>query len=169
MNCNKHIQIRITSWCKRLCQITSNHCWKKNRNLHAIFLLNMIINNKFEDPYNKFPPNDYIPILSRPLVNAKLTSKFWKVTKNIFITTLKENSDKLDDIQDNKNNGNDIEKDINEKEEKKKYIELCKILKLKNEKCDEIILKQEEEYKYLNKKIEELENILNNGINLNQI
>ena len=170
MNCEKHIKIRITNWCKRLCQITDNQCWKKNRNLHAIFLLNMIINNNFEAPYNKLPPSDYIPILSRPLVNSKLTDKFWQATKNIFETTLNEDSDKIDNKKNNKNiYKNNKEDYINGKEEKIKYIEICKILKLKNEKCDEIIAKQEEENQNLIKKVEELENILNNRIDLNKI
>ena len=171
MNFEKHIKIRITNWCKRLCQITDNQCWKKNRNLHAIYLLNMIINNNFEDPYNKLPPSDYIPILSRPLVNSRLTDKFWQATKNIFETSLKGESNETDNKKNNKNNckNNIKEGYINEKEEKRKYIEICKILKLKNEKCDEIIIKQEEENKILIKKIEELENALNKKINLNQI
>ena len=126
----------------------------------------MIINKNFEAPYNKLPPSDYIPILSRPLVNSKLTDKFWQATKNIFETTLNENSDKIDNKNIYKNNKEDY---INEREEKIKYIEICKNLKLKNEKCDEIIAKQEEENQNLIKKVEELENILNIRINLNQI
>ena len=126
----------------------------------------MIINNNYEAPYNKLPPSDYIPILSRPLVNSKLTDKFWQATKNIFETTLNENSDKIDNKNIYKNNKEDY---INEREEKIKYIEICKNLKFKNEKCDEIIAKQEEENQNLIKKVEELENILNNRIKLNHI
>ena len=106
--CNRHTKLRITSWCKRLCQITDNICWKKNRNLHAIFLLNMIINNKFEDPYDKFPPSESLPILSRALVNSKLTNKFWKATKKIFEYTLKEETPKINDIKEKEKNPFDI-------------------------------------------------------------
>ena len=160
----------------------------------------MIINNNFEDPFNKFPPDDYIPILSCPLVNSKLTNKFWKITKNILDKTSQEYSNKLDekhiknnktnciyinkDIEDNnlcinenkkseiildKDDANENDNNINEEEEKKKYIEICKALKLKNEKYDEIILKQDEENKLLVKKIEEIEKIINNKINMNNI
>ena len=164
----------------------------------------MIINNNFEEPFNKFPTEDYIPIISRPLVNSKLTNKFWNITKDILDKTLKEDIVKLDEksiknnkyninkqIEDNINNynnynnkiifnenkeneihldkGNENNNNINEEEEKKKYIELCKELKLKNEKYDEIILIKEEENKLLVKKIEELEKIINNKINMNKI
>ena len=67
----------------------------------------MIINNKFEDPYNKFPPPDSMPILSRALVNSKLTIKFWKVTKNIFESTLKGDAPKLKNIK--------VKNDVNDK------------------------------------------------------
>ena len=139
----------------------------------------MIINNNFEEPFNKFPTEDYIPIISRPLVNSKLTNKFWKIAKNILDKTLKEdafikdnkyNKEFEDNINDSINkdyeNGNNIKE---EEEEKRKYIKICKILKLKNEKYDEIILKKEEENKLLVKKIEELEKIINNKINMNNI
>ena len=112
--CDKHTKIRITSWCKRLCQITENLYWKKNRNLHAIFLLNMIINKKFESPYNKFPPQDSLPILSRPLVNSTLTDKFWKTTRYIFEKTLKEDfTDKKNlNTCEHKNKNNTKDKNI---------------------------------------------------------
>ena len=50
---DKHTKIRIQSWCKKFCQIISNTNWKRNRNLHALSLLDMILNEKFEEPYNK--------------------------------------------------------------------------------------------------------------------
>ena len=53
---DKHNKIRIQSWCKKFCQIVANVNWKKNRNLHALNLLDMILNEHFEEPYNKFPP-----------------------------------------------------------------------------------------------------------------
>lgn len=36
----------------------------------------MIINNNFEEPYNKFPPEGSVPILSKTLIKSKLSSKF---------------------------------------------------------------------------------------------
>ena len=168
----------------------------------------MIINNRYDDPYNKFPTSEPIPLLSRPLVKSALTEKFWKITQNIFEATLKKDFDNLnnkktksnfnrqikgnninnEDINftfknnNNKNNkylnmykddnfgDSDYEKEnikLNEENEKKKYIEKCKLLKLKNENFDKIIYKQEEENKKLIKRIEELEKILNSQMNIN--
>ena len=134
MKCNRHTKLRIDSWCKRLCQIIDNECWKKNRNLHAIYLLNMIINNIYEDPYNKFPSSAPIPLLSRPLVKSKLTKKFWKATQNIFEATIKgdfihfDNKKLKEAFIDEKNN-NIIINDINEKKIKNsnnKYLDMYK-------------------------------------------
>lgn len=36
----------------------------------------MIINNHFEDPYNKFAPEGSIPIISKSIVKSKLSNKF---------------------------------------------------------------------------------------------
>jgi len=36
----------------------------------------MIINNRFEDPYNKFAPEGSIPIISKSIVKSKLSNKF---------------------------------------------------------------------------------------------
>ena len=145
MKCNRHTKLRIDSWCKRLCQIIDNECWKKNRNLHAIYLLNMIINNIYEDPYNKFPSSAPIPFLSRPLVKSKLTKKFWKTTQNIFETTLKEDFIHFDNkklkeaFTDEKNKGNIIN-DINEYQLKNssnnKYLDMYKDDALDNDNLD---------------------------------
>ena len=37
----------------------------------------MIINNRYEEPYNKFPNDGPIPLLSKPIVISKLSKKFW--------------------------------------------------------------------------------------------
>ena len=142
MKCNRHTKLRIDSWCKRLCQIIDNECWKKNRNLHAIYLLNMIINNIYEDPYNKFPSSAPIPLLSRPLVKSKLTQKFWKTTQNIFESTLKEDfihfdNKNLKEAFTDEKNKNNIINDINENKLKNssnnKYLEMYKDDALNND------------------------------------
>ena len=81
---DKHDKLRIESWCKKLCQVTNNIEWKRNRNLHAISLLDMIINNRFEEPYKKFAPEGPIPVLSKTLVKSRLSTKFWKATQRIY-------------------------------------------------------------------------------------
>ena len=80
---NKYDKLRIKNWCKKLCQVTNNIEWKKNRNLHAICILDSILNEHFEDPYNKFPPEGSVPILNKALVKSKLSKKFFEETLNM--------------------------------------------------------------------------------------
>ena len=80
---NKYDKLRIKNWCKKLCQVTNNIEWKKNRNLHAICILDSILNEHFEEPYNKFPPEGSVPILNKALVKSKLSKKFFEETLNI--------------------------------------------------------------------------------------
>ena len=44
----------------------------------------MVLNNSFEAPYNKFSPEGAVPIISKALVKARLSSKFYEVTSNDF-------------------------------------------------------------------------------------
>ena len=69
---NKYTKIRIESWCKKLCQIINNINWKKTRNLYAIYLLDMIINDRYEEPFTKFAPEGNLPYLSRAITKSKL-------------------------------------------------------------------------------------------------
>jgi len=64
MNLSKHERVRVESWCKRLCQNTHNTVWKKNRNLHAILLLDQVLNNKLDKPYSNMPPDSGFPPLN---------------------------------------------------------------------------------------------------------
>ena len=80
---NKYDKLRIKNWCKKLCQVTNNIEWKKNRNLHAICILDSILNEHFEEPYNKFPPEGSVPILNKALVKSKLSKKFFEETINM--------------------------------------------------------------------------------------
>jgi len=77
---NKYDKLRIKSWCKKLCQVTNNIEWKKNRNLHAICILDSILNEHFEEPYSKFPPEGSVPILNKALVKSRLSKKFFEET-----------------------------------------------------------------------------------------
>ena len=95
---DKHDKLRIESWCKKLCQVTNNIEWKKNRNLHAISLLDMILNNRFEEPYNKFAPEGPIPVLSKTLVKSRLSTKFWKATQRIYDAVNNVNNNYEDDM-----------------------------------------------------------------------
>ena len=68
-----------------------------HRNLHAICLLDMIINNRYEEPYNKFPNDGPIPLLSKPIVISKLSKKFWLYSQYL------RNENILQDQENSKN------------------------------------------------------------------
>ena len=90
---NKTVRIRVISWLKKFSQVANNLEWKKNRNLHAIYLLDMLINKRLEEPYNKMPNDSPLPILSKTLIKSKLSSKFWEKTKYIYETNSVNNKD----------------------------------------------------------------------------
>ena len=156
---DKHTKIRIQSWCKKFCQIISNTNWKKNRNLHALNLLDMLLNEHFEEPYNKFPPEGPLPFLSIPVVKNRLSPKILNYAKLVF------NSD--DNIGENKKN---IEKELLNKNKMKLEINKCtdpdllkrliEKLKFKVDETRKIINEQNEEKKILAKKVSQLENLL---------
>ena len=127
-NLNKHDKLRMKNWCKKLCQVTNNIEWKKNRNLHAICILDSILNEHFEEPYNKFPPEGSIPILNKALVKSKLSKKFFLETikmqneqneqetyeesQNINTNNTNMNSNKKKMTIKNKNNNNEFSNDM---------------------------------------------------------
>ena len=118
----KHDKIRIKNWCKKLCQVTNNVEWKKNRNLHAICILDSILNEHFEEPYNKFPPEGSVPILNKALVKSKLSKKFFEETikmQNEEQQEQQEQQIKEEDNNLNYNNNDNINN--NDFSNKKKY------------------------------------------------
>ena len=102
---NKYDKLRIKNWCKKLCQVTNNIEWKKNRNLHAICILDSILNEHFEYPYNKFPPEGSVPILNKALVKSQLSKKF-------FIEASKIQNEEQNESSNNNDNTNNINNDI---------------------------------------------------------
>ena len=106
---NKYDKLRIKNWCKKLCQVTNNVEWKKNRNLHAICILDSILNEHFEEPYNKFPPEGSVPILNKALVKSKLSKKFFEEALKMQSEEQQEQNDNNEKInkqqfENNKNN-----------------------------------------------------------------
>ena len=95
---NKYDKLRIKNWCKKLCQVANNIEWKKNRNLHAICILDSILNEHFEEPYNKFPPEGSVPILNKALVKSKLSKKFFEETIKM------QNEEQLEQQNNEENN-----------------------------------------------------------------
>ena len=102
---NKYDKLRIKNWCKKLCQVTNNIEWKKNRNLHAICILDSVLNEHFEYPYNKFPPEGSVPILNKALVKSQLSKKF-------FIEASKIQNEEQNESNNNNDNTSNINNDI---------------------------------------------------------
>ena len=153
---DKHTKIRIQTWCKKFCQIISNINWKKNRNLHALNLLDMILNEHFEEPYDKFPPEGPLPYLSLAVVKSKLSPKILNYAKFVFNTPEKKRSQSSGNITYNKKMKIEINK-CNDPELLKRLIEK---LKNKIEETRKVIIEQNEEKKILTKKVTQLENLL---------
>jgi len=65
---NKHERIRVEQWCKKLCQVAINKIWKQNRNHYAFLLLHCILEGTLTEPFNKIPPEDYLPSLNKHAV-----------------------------------------------------------------------------------------------------
>ena len=55
----------------------------------------MILNNRFEEPYNKFPNDGPIPLLSKPIVKSKLSKKFWLYSQYLENQNLINSDDEL--------------------------------------------------------------------------
>ena len=158
---DKHAKIRIRSWCKKLCQITTNVNWKKNRNLHALSLLDMILNGRFEEPYNKFPPDGPLTFLSLPEVKSRLSNKILSYAKLVFDSPeckKNRNESSINLLNNNKNNKMKLE--INKCNDPELLKRLIDKLNDKIELTRKIILEQNEEKKILTKKVSRLESLL---------
>ena len=158
---DKHAKIRIRAWCKKLCQITTNIIWKKNRNLHALSLLDMILNGRFEEPYNKFPPDGPLPFLSLPEVKSRLSNKILSYAKLVFDSPeckKNRNESSINILNNNKNNKMKLE--INKCNDPELLKRLIDKLNDKIELTRKIILEQNEEKKILTKKVSRLESLL---------
>ena len=173
---NRHDQLRVKSWCKKLCQITNNVEWKKNRNLHAICILDNIINERFEDPYNKFAPESPVPIINKTVVKAKLSQKFLKSTINLKNQVpLKQNNNynKLEFSQSEREQSKENNREIEEKtmksdrntESEAANMQIKEIIcKLQKEGIikDKLIKKLKDDKMKMEKRIQELERMISN-------
>ena len=106
---NKYDKLRIKNWCKKLCQVTNNVEWKKNRNLHAICILDSVLNEHFEYPYNKFPPEGSVPILNKALVKSQLSKKFFEEALKM---QNEGQSESINNNNENNNNNQNFRKNI---------------------------------------------------------
>jgi len=91
----------------------------------------MVLNNRYEEPYNKFPADGPLPLLSKPIVISKLSKKFWLFSQYLRNEEILSNGPSLEGNENNLNNN------YNDYEEKKyeEQIPLKKIgyIKKKND------------------------------------
>ena len=168
---NKYDKLRIKNWCKKLCQITNNVEWKKNRNLHAICILDSVLNEHFEEPYNKFPPEGSVPILNKTLVKSKLSKKFFEEALKMQNVGNNNENEENEENNENGNYNENAENQINNNmvineengeiisEQKKEIERLNNALKEKDSKINNLIKEKNEMKEYINKleqKINEL-------------
>ena len=154
---NKHDKLRIKNWCKKLCQVTNNIEWKKNRNLHAICILDAILNEHFEEPYNKFPPEGSVPILNKALVKSKLSKKFFEETIKM------QNEQQIEQQNEENHNFNENNKtnftNSDNKTKFKKQKNNNNLVEMKNNDSNEqsikIINEQQKEIERLNEALKE--------------
>lgn len=74
----------------------------------------MILNNKFEAPYNKFAPEGAVPIISKALVKSRLSNKFFEITNG---ELNKEEKEKNEDEEYLENINNRIKTNSRENEQ----------------------------------------------------
>ena len=138
---NKYDKLRIKNWCKKLCQVTNNVEWKKNRNLHAICILDSVLNEHFEYPYNKFPPEGSVPILNKALVKSQLSKKFFEEALKM---QNEGQSESINNNNENNNNNQNYRKNI-----QNQYYNADNNMVI-NEGNDEIINEQKKQIERLN-------------------
>ena len=181
---NKYDKLRIKNWCKKLCQVTNNIEWKKNRNLHAICILDSVLNEHFEYPYNKFPPEGSVPILNKALVKSQLSKKFFTEASKIQNEEQNESNNNNDntsnlnnDIKNvinnqnynanNENNNNNVINEGNEEiinEQRKEIERLNNLLKQKDLEIANLINDKNKMQEY----IEDLEQKINGFVELDK-
>ena len=181
---NKYDKLRIKNWCKKLCQVTNNIEWKKNRNLHAICILDSVLNEHFEYPYNKFPPEGSVPILNKALVKSQLSKKFFIEASKIQNEEQNESNNNIDntsnlnnDIKNvinnqnynanNENNNNNVINEGNEEiinEQRKEIERLNNLLKQKDLEIANLINDKNKMQEY----IEDLEQKINGFVELDK-
>ena len=134
----------------------------------------MIMNNRYEEPYNKFPEDGPIPLLSKPLVVSKLSKKFWLYSQYMRNENLLKSEENLEEKEDNNSNhidnieeNNDIEQipekiNINKSNNIQKRIRpKSNIIKGNNNRNKNIKQENINEIEQLNKLIYSLQNELN--------
>jgi hypothetical protein len=64
----------------------------------------MILNNRYEEPYNKYPADGPLPLLSKPIVISKLSKKFWLYSEYLRNEEILSQEPSLEENEDNYDN-----------------------------------------------------------------
>ena len=64
----------------------------------------MILNNRYEEPYNKYPADGPLPLLSKPIVISKLSKKFWLYSEYLRNEEILNQDPSLEENEDNYEN-----------------------------------------------------------------
>ena len=121
----------------------------------------MILNGRFEEPYNKFPPDGPLTFLSLPEVKSRLSNKILSYAKLVFDSPeckKNRNESSINLLNNNKNNKMKLE--INKCNDPELLKRLIDKLNDKIELTRKIISEQNEEKKILTKKVSRLESLL---------
>lgn len=113
---DKHTQIKVEKWIEKLAKITSNYKWKQNRNLYIKLLMSAIAKKDYSEPFNKFPPEENLPILNVYEVKSKIGENFDKILRSEQIENLIETQllSLQDELSPRYSNGFSLKKDIYE-------------------------------------------------------
>ncbi|CDW87141.1 UNKNOWN [Stylonychia lemnae] len=103
---SKHDRIRVEQWSKALCQVTNNIVWKKNRNLYTMMLLDQILGQKLEKPFQSQPPDGGLPLLSKTQVQSGLSNRIKELKLETDQNNIKQRlqSDESQVTSNNRNN-----------------------------------------------------------------
>jgi hypothetical protein len=83
-------KVRVSMWGKKLCQVTVNAVWKKNRNSYARQLRDMLTLGKLRAPFDRLPPQGHLPQLHSGYVSSTkpVTSSKQYSPRGIFKPTI---------------------------------------------------------------------------------
>ena len=123
---SKSDRLKISSWVNSLCLPTNSTQWKKNRNLYSIMLLDNIVNNRLEPPFNKFCTGE-LEVLNPTVVKSKISRKF---VEEVNFDNANEEIQNFINVHYSDENDNTVDKEIEERL-KVDYINIDKKRKIK--------------------------------------
>jgi len=116
---SKPLRLRIEKWIEKLCTVSGVNTWRKERNIYARLLLNMILRRQLTEPFHQYPPDGSLPNLANHLKRnpddlGSHESQFWRsLYKRVGVSPNKNNNNNSNnksysiiDIEENNTNIN---------------------------------------------------------------